>query len=269
MAASLPSLKTEAGLNALNAQLATRSFLGGDGTQATREDFDLLEKVGCVVDREKFPHAGRWHGQVQALKVIFPFRKWPEGNDSASNKQNIDPIVPRFAAVEKERAVVLKLDGPQAVEGKLVQKHPENPEMGERLILLSKEVWLGQQDAAAMADGEQIALVHWGNAFVDEITRDMTGAVTEMVGHLNLGGNEKDTKKSVHWIPKLDSQVTAAVLREDTVETMAIGDPLLKSLGKGETIQLERRGFFIVDEIAYPAEKPIVLVKIPDGTQGK
>merc|ERR1712137_347847 len=135
----------------------------------------------------------------------------------------------------------------------------------------------------------QDTLLHWGNVFVDKVTKDAeTGAVTQMVGRLNIAGNVKDTKKKVHWVPKLDDQVTHVVLREfdylvtkakiedgdqiediinhDTVfETSAYGDPLLKTLKKGERIQLERRGFFIVDEQALPPRKSMVMLKIPDG----
>ena len=50
-----------------------------------------------------------------------------------------------------------------------------------------------------------------------------------------------------------------------------IGDPELKSLKKGDIIQLQRKGFYIVD-VAYSAEsestdkvQPIILFSIPDG----
>jgi len=141
----------------------------------------------------------------------------------------------------------------------------------------------------AIEDGEQVTLLHWGNAFVDKVTKDAeTGSVTHMVGRLNTAGNVKDTKNKVHWVPKLDDQVTHVVLREfdylvtkakiedgDQIEdiinhhtifeTSAYGDPLLKTLKKGERIQLERRGFFIVDEQALPPRKTMVMIKIPDG----
>lgn len=48
-------------------------------------------------------------------------------------------------------------------------------------------------------------------------------------------------------------------------ETRALGDPLLKTLQKGDKIQLERRGYYIVDSCAFPPGEPVVLVKIPDG----
>jgi len=205
----------------------------------------------------------------------------------AINKQKIDPVVPRYAGIGKLGAVLLKLDGPPEPMCKLEKKHPKNEEMGERLLMLAKEVWVEQEDAADISEGEQVTLLHWGNIFVDKIHRGAEG-VSEMVGRLNLAGNVKDTKKKIHWVPKLDEQVTNVVLREfdhlvtkakiedddqladlinpcSLIDTEAVGDPMLKTLNKGDKIQLERRGFFIVDAPALARGKPMVLIKIPDG----
>jgi len=48
-------------------------------------------------------------------------------------------------------------------------------------------------------------------------------------------------------------------------ETKALADPALKTLQKGTKLQLERRGYYIIDSIAFPPGEPVVLVKIPDG----
>lgn len=207
----------------------------------------------------------------------------------AINKQKIDPIIPRYAAVGKD-AVVFKLtDGPAEPTGKMEKKHPKNEELGERLILLTNEVLLDQDDAGDLGEGEQITLLHWGNCYVDKITKDAkTGKVKELVGHLNLEGSVKDTKKKIHWIPHLENQVTPCILREldhivtkskieddDKIEDImnpnsitdveALADPLLKTLQKGDKMQLERRGYYIVDQAAFPPGQTMILIKIPDG----
>mmetsp|Transcript_106955 Transcript_106955/g.255249 ORF Transcript_106955/g.255249 Transcript_106955/m.255249 type:complete len:863 (+) Transcript_106955:64-2652(+) len=209
----------------------------------------------------------------------------------AINKQKIDPIVPRYPAVADD-AVVLHLDGPAEPVSKMEKKHPKNDELGEKLMIQCKDIYVDQEDAAAMEEGEQVTLLHWGNAFVDKISVDATGKVTELKGRLNIEGNVKDTKKKIHWVPKLDQQVTQVILREfdhlvtkpkmeddddlngiinpqSVMETKAIGDPLLKTLPKGTKIQLERRGYYIVDKAAFQPgrlqSEPMVLVKIPDG----
>ena len=48
-------------------------------------------------------------------------------------------------------------------------------------------------------------------------------------------------------------------------ETAALGDPNMRTLQKGDIIQLERKGYFIVDVPLVRAEQPIALFSIPDG----
>jgi glutamyl-tRNA synthetase len=48
-------------------------------------------------------------------------------------------------------------------------------------------------------------------------------------------------------------------------ETVAIGDPNMRCLQQGDTIQLERKGFYKVDEAMTKPGKALVLLNIPDG----
>lgn len=48
-------------------------------------------------------------------------------------------------------------------------------------------------------------------------------------------------------------------------ETAALGDPNMRTLQKGDIIQLERKGYFIVDVPLMRPEQPIALFSIPDG----
>lgn len=114
----------------------------------------------------------------------------------AINKQKIDPIIPRFAAVGKRDSVLLKLDGPKGVVCKMTKRHPKNEAMGERLTMQCKEVYVEQEDAQAIKDGEQVTLLHWGNVYIDKVVKDAkTKQVTSMTGRLNPEGNPKDTEK--------------------------------------------------------------------------
>ena len=49
----------------------------------------------------------------------------------------------------------------------------------------------------------------------------------------------------------------------------ASGDSNMRILQKGDIIQLERKGYFIVDEPLTKPGKPIVLFTIPDGRERK
>ncbi len=50
-------------------------------------------------------------------------------------------------------------------------------------------------------------------------------------------------------------------------ETAALGDPNMRTLQKGDVIQLERKGYFIVDVPLVRSGQPIALFSIPDGRQ--
>ncbi len=53
-------------------------------------------------------------------------------------------------------------------------------------------------------------------------------------------------------------------------ESSAWGDPNMRTLQKGDIIQLERRGYFIVDvPLTKPGTQPMVLFEIPDGRPTK
>jgi len=52
-------------------------------------------------------------------------------------------------------------------------------------------------------------------------------------------------------------------------EFTAQGDPNMRTLQKGDIIQLERKGYFIVDAPLLKAGKPMVLLSIPDGKAAK
>jgi len=205
----------------------------------------------------------------------------------AINKQKIDLVVPRYAAVEDEEAVKFELsDGPKEPYGKMIARHPKNEELGERLQQYSKTVIVKRADAKLLTKGEEFTLLHWGNAIVEEIKTGKNGEVLSMKGKLNPKGSPKDTKWKLHWVPDIEN-VTKCILREyDHVLTKpkmedddelkdfinydsqkdipSKGDPSLKNLQKGDKIQLERRGYFIVDQVPFRGE-PMVLIEIPDG----
>ncbi|KAK2966192.1 hypothetical protein RJ640_008758 [Escallonia rubra] len=50
-------------------------------------------------------------------------------------------------------------------------------------------------------------------------------------------------------------------------EITALGDSNMRNLKRGETLQLERKGYFIYDAPFVRSSKPIVLFAIPDGRQ--
>lgn len=208
----------------------------------------------------------------------------------AINKAKIDPVVPRYAAVDSsavEFDFISDSSAPSSVERKTVPAHPKNPDVGTKEICMYNKVWIDMADAKEIADGEELTLMQWGNAVVDKVMKDETGRITKLEGHLNLEGDFKTTKKKLHWLPKVDDLlvpvemtyfdylITKPKIEEnDVVEELinpqskwaisGLGAPEFRALKKGDRVQVERKGYFIVDSPADEG-KPVVLVHIPDG----
>lgn len=135
----------------------------------------------------------------------------------------------------------------------------------------------------------------WGNAFVREITRDADSIITGITLELNLGGDFKKTEKKITWLsaPALFSIVALdydylvykkKLMDEDKVEdfvtpvtefsTALVSDLNVKELKKGDIIQLEKKGYHIVDKPwgvaselvqGLEGEERVEMILIPDG----
>jgi glutamyl-tRNA synthetase len=104
---------------------------------------------------------------------------------------------------------------------------------------------------------------------------------------LNLEGDFKKTKKKLHWLPAIPSELVPVKLQyydylitkpkieeSDVVEDLinpnsawavaAYGAKEIRALKKGDRLQVERKGYFIVDVVAGD-NSPAVLINIPDG----
>jgi len=134
-------------------------------------------------------------------------------------------------------------------------------------------------------EGEKITLMKWGNVIITKIEKEG--------GHVTLHGKidveDKDFKgtKRITWIAadkmttievrlvEFDFLISKKKLEEDEhakdflnpvskVEQVAIAEGALRNVKKGEIIQLERRGYFYVDQVSF-GNKEIRLHFIPDG----
>ena len=208
----------------------------------------------------------------------------------------------------------------------------------------SGSVLLQADDAAAIAEGEEVTLMSWGNAIVQTIEKDSSGKVVGMRGALNLAGSVKSTKKKLTWLADtsdnlvdvelidLDYMLTkvarrarpgqasprlaspplpqplppltlasghpcprsrrdlagaphgaclGASLPQDKIEEdddlgaifnpntvlpyAAKGEAAMRSIKRGETIQVERLGFYVCDVPYVRPADPIKLFFVPDG----
>jgi len=210
----------------------------------------------------------------------------------ALNKKILDPIVPRHTVIDADAKVVLQLTNvPGTLEKKEVPKHPKNPSLGNKTVYYTPKVYLESIDAQSITLNEEVTLMAWGNVIIKEIHKE--GETLSLKGELNPQGNVKDTGKKLTWLPVLEDfpdsneklvlvvltdynpLITKDKLAENDdfhdfvsnpikIETFGLADPNVKSLKKGDSIQFERRGYYICDQ-SLNSDNQVVLINIPDG----
>jgi len=230
---------------------------------------------------------------VEALKEFVMTQGASRNTNSMSwdkiwaiNKQRIDPVVPRFCAMEKKGLVKVTLkDGPAAPEKKTGDLHPKNPEVGKKDFFVAREIYLRHEDCQVLKDGEEITLMSWGNCVIDKLERK-GDTVTSASGHLNLEGSVKSTKYKLNWLPVMDKlkEITLRELgflftkptfgddedpldfvnRQSLADSVALAEPAMDGLKVGDMLQLVRGAYYIVDAVS-----PMVLLEIPDGRAKK
>jgi len=208
----------------------------------------------------------------------------------AENKREIDKGAKRFMAIDKQQNVTLQIDNAPAQDQNAYLSTdylPKDPSYGKRVLRLSNEVLLEKGDVdEQLTIGEEIVLIRWGVVKITAIASD------RLHGTYVPDGDFKAAKKKLTWLAKLsspdentpcnltefDNLISKEKLDEGdnfqdfvnphTIATShVLGDPGLKTLQKGEIIQLERRGYFRVDRPYISREKGIELFMVPDGKQ--
>lgn len=142
----------------------------------------------------------------------------------------------------------------------------------------------------------QLTLMDWGNAIVRQIARSPTsGKVTSITMDLHLAGDFKSTSKKITWLSKStpshplvpvsllnydylitkrklekDDKVADVANRNTEFVVPALADAnVLSKLKKGDTMQFERKGYFILDRIVDveggDGGKKLEFISIPDG----
>lgn len=208
----------------------------------------------------------------------------------ALNKDIIDPTTPRYTAIVKSTACKLHIDnGPATPEARSQSLHPKNESVGSKAVIYGRELWVEKDDAAAIEVGEKVTLMKWGNV---TITSKDVSADGNPVLHGTIDEADKDFKKTKkltwvcadpdttvevmltefdHLITKKkvepNDEVKDLVNHNSRIEYTAIAEGSLRTIQRGASIQLERRGFFFVDQAATGQEgkNTIRLNFIPDG----
>ncbi|GJJ77614.1 glutamyl-tRNA synthetase [Entomortierella parvispora] len=204
----------------------------------------------------------------------------------AVNRKQIDPIAPRHTAVEGLNKVKVTVSGADAYNLKEVPRHKKNEALGNKRTAYGPTLWMDQADCKELEVNEEVTFMDWGNAFIRKIEKNAEGIVTGVEAELHLEGDFKKTKKKLTWLadgPELvqvdlmdyDYLITKKKIEEEDelkdlltpvseFKTQAVADGNVAELNKGDIIQFERKGYYIVDAVAT-GSAPARLILIPDG----
>lgn len=157
--------------------------------------------------------------------------------------------------------------------------------------MFASRIYIDQVDTATFGQDEEITLMSWGNALVQQIVKPDSG-VSEIHCELHLESNVSKTDKKVHWLPAAGADVgdlpqaelwtfDYLLLRDSLEKTNQLEDYLnpntsttldamldlnCTELCQGPIIQLERKGYYRVDKaVGQGPGGKAVLFKIPTG----
>lgn len=215
----------------------------------------------------------------------------------ATNKKHIDPISARYTAIRKADAVEASVagfahPGPYADDVPLHAKY----DLGTKKVWYGRTLLLEQEDAAALAVGEEVTLMNWGNAIVRGVAHSVNPLragtlagrppVTTVELELHLQGDVKKTGKKLTWLAKeqelvpvecvdFDYLITKDKLEEDDrledfltaqteFRTECWADCNVAGLKEHDILQIDRKGYFRVDR-AFLHGKAAQMFQIPTG----
>ena len=189
----------------------------------------------------------------------------------AANQKAIDRISTRYQCVAWGLGVPVRIQG-AIVYAKSIERFNRNQNLGERFIHYSDNILVDASDcdASGIQIGEEITLMNWGNAIVTNVTKN-----NGFTCRLFLEGDYKLTKKKVRWITqenyvqvKLIEYPDYSNMTNAPIESYMYGESAMKSIVKGECIQLMRMHYYIC-ETPYNGmpgqEQEMVLIQIPNG----
>ena len=66
----------------------------------------------------------------------------------AVNKKMLDPIVPRYMAINKDTAIKLTItNGPEPPQAAMYPLHKKNPSLGNKPVMMGKNLLIEKEDA--------------------------------------------------------------------------------------------------------------------------
>lgn len=182
------------------------------------------------------------------------------------------------------------------IEEMEAKNHPQNPDMGNRLIPFTREFYIERADFMEnpsrkfhrLGPGREVRLRYgYLVQYVSHITDEQTGEITEIhctYDPATRGGSAADGRKvkgTIHWVsaekgvpvsihlydrlfkvenPEADKETHfLKQLNPDSkiVLTNAVAEPSLTEMQAGDSVQFERQGYFCVDSVDSRSGNPV------------
>lgn len=208
----------------------------------------------------------------------------------ALNKKHIDPIAARHTAIPRQDAVIATVSGIDSAESADKPRHAKNAALGTKKVVFGKQIVLGQSDAQTFQLNEEITLMNWGNAVVQNMTTSAeTGKTVALDLALQLQGDVKSTEKKITWLAtepqnlvpvelvsfdyliakdkiEKEDDLSMFLTEETEFHTEAWADCNVTALSENDIIQFDRTGYFRVDR-GFRDGQPGIFFNIPTGKQ--
>ncbi|HLD06140.1 MAG TPA: glutamate--tRNA ligase [Candidatus Nanoarchaeia archaeon] len=155
---------------------------------------------------------------------------------NAFNKQAIDAAAHRYFFVWDPQEI--KIEGAAPLQRDL-DLHPDNRKGGRRFETHDRFL-ITKTDFAGLREGKLYRLMECLN-FVQEGSKFRFHSA-------DYQEYKQHGAAIIHWLPKSRELVPVEVLMPDGKSSTGLGEPGLRSLKKGEVVQLERFGFCRLDE---------------------
>jgi glutaminyl-tRNA synthetase len=197
----------------------------------------------------------------------------------------------RMAVLRPLKVVITNFDS-EISERMTAQNHPGRPELGERELLFTRELFIERDDFMEDAPRKFFRLKPGGEvrlryAYIircDEVIKDADGNVTELRCSYDpdtrsgSASSDRKVKGTIHWVsakhavpaevrlydrlfrvasPASAERIVDALNPESLEILQAQLEPALADADAGERVQFERTGYFVADTKLHQAGKPV------------
>jgi glutamyl-tRNA synthetase len=139
------------------------------------------------------------------------------------NKRIIDPVAPRYFALNASDAIPLTLTNTSFPSNKVigwpVVRHPKNPQLGEKIMRLSSNLLVEYDDVVLMNENQQVTLMRYGNVIIRKILKDENGKITSVQAQDYPQGDFKTTKLKITWLAHVNDLVAVELIEFDHLIT--------------------------------------------------